>query len=61
MNSFNYDELNLELKFEHHSEIIFVGKSNVGKSTLINLLFKTDLARVSKTPVIISNFFLNAI
>ena len=38
-------------KFSETSEIIFVGKSNVGKSTLINLLFNTELAKVSKIPV----------
>ena len=37
-------------------EIIFVGKSNVGKSTLINLLFNMELAKVSKVPV--SEFYL---
>lgn len=30
--------------------ISFVGRSNVGKSSLINALFKNNLARVSKTP-----------
>lgn len=35
----------------HHSQIAFVGKSNVGKSSLINALCnRKDLARVSKTP-----------
>ena len=32
------------------SEIAFVGRSNVGKSSLINALFKRDLARTSSTP-----------
>jgi len=32
------------------AEIAFVGRSNVGKSTLINALFKKDLARTSSTP-----------
>lgn len=32
------------------SEIAFVGRSNVGKSTLINALFRRDLARTSSTP-----------
>ncbi|MFI5348536.1 MAG: ribosome biogenesis GTP-binding protein YihA/YsxC [Elusimicrobiota bacterium] len=32
------------------SEIAFVGRSNVGKSSLINALFRKDLARTSSTP-----------
>lgn len=32
------------------AEVTFVGRSNVGKSTLINALCRKDLARVSKTP-----------
>ncbi len=32
------------------SEITFVGRSNVGKSTLLNALCRKDLARVSSTP-----------
>lgn len=32
------------------SEIAIVGRSNVGKSTLINALFRKDLARTSSTP-----------
>lgn len=32
------------------AEIAFVGRSNVGKSSLINALFKKDLARTSSTP-----------
>ena len=31
-------------------EICFVGRSNVGKSSLINALFKTKVSRTSKTP-----------
>ncbi|MEJ5229355.1 MAG: ribosome biogenesis GTP-binding protein YihA/YsxC [Pseudothermotoga sp.] len=31
-------------------EICFVGRSNVGKSTLLNVLFDRKLAKVSKTP-----------
>lgn len=34
-----------------HAEVAFVGRSNVGKSSLLNALAKqTQLARVSKTP-----------
>jgi len=32
------------------AEIAFVGRSNVGKSSLINALFRKDLARTSSTP-----------
>ena len=32
------------------AEITFVGRSNVGKSTLLNALCRKDLARVSGTP-----------
>jgi len=32
------------------ASISFIGRSNVGKSSLINALFGNDLARVSKTP-----------
>ncbi len=34
----------------YQAEIAFVGRSNVGKSSLINALFKKDLARTSSTP-----------
>jgi len=38
-------------KLPHYaSEIAFVGRSNVGKSSLINALFRKDLARTSSTP-----------
>jgi GTP-binding protein len=33
-----------------NAEIAIVGRSNVGKSTLINALFRKDLARTSSTP-----------
>ena len=37
--------------FEEHPEIIFVGRSNVGKSTLMNTLFnKKDLVKTSSKP-----------
>ncbi|MBI3298266.1 MAG: YihA family ribosome biogenesis GTP-binding protein [Elusimicrobia bacterium] len=32
------------------AEVTFVGRSNVGKSTLLNALCRKDLARVSSTP-----------
>ena len=39
-----------ELPKDEIAEIIFWGRSNVGKSTLINKLTKTNLAKTSKTP-----------
>ncbi len=50
-------------QFPHHdlSEVAFVGRSNVGKSSLINsLLYRRRLAKVSGTPgkTRILNFFL---
>ncbi|HOJ88884.1 MAG TPA: ribosome biogenesis GTP-binding protein YihA/YsxC [Pseudothermotoga sp.] len=33
-----------------HGEVCFVGRSNVGKSTLLNVLFNRRLAKVSKRP-----------
>ena len=35
---------------ETEKEVVFVGRSNVGKSSLINCLYKKDLAYVGKTP-----------
>ena len=35
---------------ETDKEIVFVGRSNVGKSSLINCLYKKDLAYTGKTP-----------
>src|SRR5690606_18659499 len=32
------------------SRVVFIGKSNVGKSSLINSLIKQDIAHVSKSP-----------
>lgn len=32
------------------SEVVFVGRSNAGKSSLLNALYKKDLAYVGKTP-----------
>jgi GTP-binding protein len=32
------------------AEVAFVGRSNVGKSTLLNAVCRKDLARVSNTP-----------
>ena len=43
---FNYKDLpNLEIP-----EICFIGRSNVGKSSLINKLTKKNIAKTSKTP-----------
>ena len=39
-----------ELPALNMPRIAFLGRSNVGKSSLINLLTGTDIARVSKTP-----------
>lgn len=49
---FKFSTINIEpfLKFSEY-EIVFVGRSNVGKSSLINFLTDNKtLARVSKTP-----------
>lgn len=35
---------------ENQNEICFIGRSNVGKSSLINALFKTKTVKVGKTP-----------
>ncbi len=35
---------------ENRKEIVFVGRSNVGKSSLLNFLTGKNVARVSKTP-----------
>jgi len=35
---------------ENRKEIVFAGRSNVGKSSLLNYLSGRDVARVSKTP-----------
>ncbi len=42
---------NTEVFFEEHAEIVFVWRSNVGKSTLMNALFwKKDLVKTSAKP-----------
>ncbi len=42
---------NKDIFFEEYPEIIFVGRSNVGKSTLMNTLFgKKDLVKTSGKP-----------
>ena len=35
---------------DDQTEVVFIGRSNVGKSSLINALAKNSIARVSKTP-----------
>jgi GTP-binding protein len=50
-----------QLPKEHYSHIAFVGRSNVGKSSLINsLLQRKKLAQISSTPgkTALLNFFL---
>jgi len=39
-----------DLPFEDRKEVVFVGRSNVGKSSLLNYLTGRNIARVSKTP-----------
>lgn len=39
-----------QIKDSHFAEIAFIGASNVGKSSLINALFKKKIAIVSSTP-----------
>ena len=34
----------------NNREVVFVGRSNVGKSSLLNTLYKKDIAYVGKTP-----------
>ncbi|MGJ8455377.1 ribosome biogenesis GTP-binding protein YihA/YsxC [Pseudothermotoga sp. U03pept] len=43
-----YDEKHFPKPLD--GEVCFVGRSNVGKSTLLNVLFGRRIARVSKTP-----------
>ena len=43
-----YDSKNLP--FDSVDEFVFWGRSNVGKSSLINSLTNTNLAKVSRTP-----------
>lgn len=44
------EELNYALPAGHVPEFAFIGRSNVGKSSLINALIKSKLVRVSKEP-----------
>ncbi|QJC30116.1 ribosome biogenesis GTP-binding protein YsxC [Enterobacteriaceae endosymbiont of Plateumaris sericea] len=39
-----------ELTYDHGNEIAFIGYTNVGKSTMINLLFNKKISRTSKIP-----------
>jgi GTP-binding protein len=39
-----------DLPKDHFKEVVFVGRSNVGKSSLINMLVGEPVARVSKEP-----------
>ena len=39
-----------DLPFEDRKEVVFVGRSNVGKSSLLNYITGRNIARVSKTP-----------
>lgn len=48
---FLYSTPSLSLMRDHGPEVVFLGRSNTGKSSLINALCqKKDLARTSKTP-----------
>jgi GTP-binding protein len=49
-----------DLPKEDYKEIVFVGRSNVGKSSLLNYLVGRNIARVGKTPgrTRAINFFL---
>jgi GTP-binding protein len=40
-----------EVYFDNRKEIVFVGRSNIGKSTLLNTIFsKKDLVKTSAKP-----------
>ncbi|QJC36668.1 ribosome biogenesis GTP-binding protein YsxC [Enterobacteriaceae endosymbiont of Donacia simplex] len=57
--NFNYSTLNINnlTNMVNSRDIIFIGYSNVGKSTIINLLLNKKIAYVSKTPG--STLFIN--
>jgi GTP-binding protein len=61
--SLSYSAFNVkQLKFSNLKEIVFFGRSNVGKSSLINSLCnQNNLAKTSKTPGLTSaiHFFIN--
>ncbi len=46
--------------FPHFKEVVFVGRSNVGKSSLINMITGKNIAKVSKSPgkTRLINYFL---
>ena len=50
MNKFIKSSSNITNWLETDSEVCFIGRSNVGKSSLLNAIFKEKIARVSKTP-----------
>ena len=50
MNQFIKSSSGRENYLETSKEVCFIGRSNVGKSSLINAIFKQKISRVSKTP-----------
>lgn len=47
---FLYSAPKLNLMQDHGPEFAFIGRSNAGKSSLINAICEKDIARTSKTP-----------